>query len=357
MSAANHGHWPDDVPTEGGIRRRRGGTGERRAPSAASNVAKRTPPKWKISRCASEWGTAQARCWPACAASAPAATMAVVFDRSKVTPTRTSDRPDDDPGQARGPQLAEGATDPDPRREAGHRAREIGEQPRGDDHRGHRQAFAPAQQRHAADGDPQHGQRYQRAVEVEPEPAPHGQLEQPGQHDGAGRRPEQPPRDLRRARHFLTRHRQRPPSWFSLRPWKCAAQKRHQTHPFFQRLPTGSAGARMRVRLLPLWIGLGECREEPRLVGDVVVHEGRIGAPGQSPSNQVRRDSRRRYVQDRATTLCRDDSDNVVKRCAKKCPAAPQNSAPRGRSRVSVLFVGGTTACSGSSPDRFAATS
>ena len=89
---------------------------ERRAPSAASKVARTTPPKWKISRCASEWGTAQARCCPACAASAPAATMAVVFDRSKVTPTRAPDRPHHDPRQAGSPQLAEGAADPDPRR-------------------------------------------------------------------------------------------------------------------------------------------------------------------------------------------------------------------------------------------------
>ena len=33
----------------------------------------------------------------------------------------------------------------------------------------------------------------------------------------------------------------------------------------------------MRLRLLPLRIGLGKCREEPCLVGYVVAHEGRNG--------------------------------------------------------------------------------
>ena len=148
----------------------------------------------------------------------------------------TSDRPHHDPGQARGPQLAEGATDPDARRQTGDRARQIGKQPGGDDHRRHRQACVSAQQRHAADGDRQHGQRHQRAVDIDPKTAAHCQLEQPGQHHGSGRRPGQSTGELGRARP-LARRGQRPHRRLPPRLASCGAEAPSNAPP--RRAPGG----------------------------------------------------------------------------------------------------------------------
>ena len=144
----------------------------------------------------SELGTAHARCWPAWAASAPAAATAVRFQRREADAQAPTDREHDHPGHARRPELPKGAADADPRLQPGRGPRQVGEEPRRDDDDRHRQALSAAHQGHAGDRHGQDGQRQGRAIGIHLESAAHGELKQPGQPDRADAGPGQPARGV-----------------------------------------------------------------------------------------------------------------------------------------------------------------